>query len=55
MVLQKMLETCRSTEEAVEYITHAKRGGHDAVLTLADPSARYILSEYFTESRARMT
>ena len=38
MVIQEMLETCRNTEEAVEYVTKAKRGGHDALLTLADPS-----------------
>ncbi len=38
MVLQEMLETCRSTEEAVRYVTESKRGGHEAVLTIADPS-----------------
>jgi predicted choloylglycine hydrolase len=37
MALQEMLETCRNTDEAAEFITQAKRGGHDAVLTLADP------------------
>jgi len=36
MALQEMLETCRTTEEAVKYITQARRGGHDALLLLAD-------------------
>jgi len=36
MVLQEMLETCKTTDEAVKFIVQAKRGGHDAVLTLAD-------------------
>ena len=35
-VLQEMLETCRTTEQAVEFITKAKQGGHDALLTIAD-------------------
>jgi len=34
--LQEMLETCRNTEQAVEFITKAKQGGHDALLTIAD-------------------
>jgi predicted choloylglycine hydrolase len=36
MALQEMLETCKNTDEAAEFIVKAKRGGHDAVLTLAD-------------------
>ncbi len=36
MVLQEMLENCKNTDEAAEFITKAKRGGHDALLTLAD-------------------
>jgi len=36
MALQEMLETCKSTEEAVKFITQARRGGHDALLMLAD-------------------
>jgi predicted choloylglycine hydrolase len=36
MALQEMLETCRTTGEAVEFITEAKQGGHDALLTIAD-------------------
>lgn len=34
--LQEMLETCRNTGEAVEFITRAKQGGHDALLMIAD-------------------
>jgi predicted choloylglycine hydrolase len=36
MALQEMLETCKTTDEAAKFIVKAKRGGHDAVLTLAD-------------------
>ncbi len=36
MALQEMLETCKTTEQAVKFITGAKRGGHDALLLLAD-------------------
>ena len=31
-----MLETCRTTAEAVEFITKARQGGHDALLMIAD-------------------
>lgn len=34
--LQEMLETCKNTEQAVEFIIKAKQGGHDALLTIAD-------------------
>ena len=36
MALQEMLETCRTTAEAVEFITKTKQGGHDALLMIAD-------------------
>jgi len=36
MALQEMLETCRSVDESVRFLTQAKRGGHDALLMLAD-------------------
>lgn len=36
MALQEMLETCKTTDEAARFITQAKRGGHDALLMLAD-------------------
>ena len=38
LMLQEMLETCRSTQEAVNFILKAKRGGHDALITLVDPT-----------------
>ena len=36
MALQEMLETCKDTKEALEFLSRAKRGGHDALLMLAD-------------------
>jgi predicted choloylglycine hydrolase len=36
IVLQEMLETCKTTDEAARFMTQAKRGGHDALLMLAD-------------------
>jgi len=36
MVLQEMLETCSNVDDAIKYLAQAKRGGHDALLTLAD-------------------
>ncbi|MFQ6075495.1 MAG: C45 family autoproteolytic acyltransferase/hydrolase, partial [Candidatus Bathyarchaeia archaeon] len=36
LALQEMLETCKNTDEAVEFITQAKQGGHDALLMIAD-------------------
>jgi predicted choloylglycine hydrolase len=36
MALQEMLEICKNTDEAAKFIVKTKRGGHDAVLTLAD-------------------
>ncbi len=36
MALQEMLETCKNANEATQFIVQAKRGGHDAILTLAD-------------------
>lgn len=38
IMLQEMLETCKSTREAVNFILQAKRGGHDALITLIDPA-----------------
>ena len=35
LVLQEMLETCKNTNEAIEFITQAKRAGN-AILMLAD-------------------
>ena len=36
LALQEMLETCKSTDEAINYIIEAKQGGHDALLMIAD-------------------
>ncbi len=38
LMLQEMLETCKNTQEAVNFIRQAKRGGHDALITLIDPA-----------------
>lgn len=38
IMLQEMLETCRNTQEAVDFILNAKRGGHDALITIVDPT-----------------
>jgi predicted choloylglycine hydrolase len=52
MVLQEMLETCKSTDEAAEFIVKTKRGGHDAVLTLADAEGN-IRTVEITSSHSR--
>ncbi len=36
VILQEMLETCKNTEEAIDFLTKAKTGGHDGIVTLAD-------------------
>jgi predicted choloylglycine hydrolase len=36
MILQEMLETCKNTQEGVNFLTKAKTGGHDGIITLAD-------------------
>ncbi len=38
IMLQEMLETCKNTREAIDFILQAKRGGHDALVTLVDPT-----------------
>ena len=38
IVLQEMLETCATVDEGVRMIAQSKRGGHDGLITLADPS-----------------
>lgn len=38
IMLQEMLETCVTVEEGVRMIARSKRGGHDGLITLADPS-----------------
>jgi len=36
VILQEMLETCKNTQEATVFLTKAKTGGHDGIITLAD-------------------
>ena len=36
VILQEMLEACKNTQEAIDFLTKAKTGGHDGVVTLAD-------------------
>ncbi len=38
VLLQEMLETCKNAQEGVDFLTEAKTGGHDAIITLADAS-----------------
>jgi predicted choloylglycine hydrolase len=56
LALQEMLETCKTADEAARFITQAKRGGHDAVLTLADAEGNIrtveITSNHFAMSNA---
>jgi predicted choloylglycine hydrolase len=56
LALQEMLETCKTADEAARFITQAKRGGHDAVLTLADAEGNIrtveITSNHFATSNA---
>jgi len=56
LALQEMMETCKTADEAARFITQAKRGGHDAVLTLADAEGNIrtveITSNHFAMSNA---
>jgi predicted choloylglycine hydrolase len=36
VILQEMLETCKNTQESVDFLAKAKTGGHDGIITLAD-------------------
>ncbi len=38
IVLQEVLETCATVDEGVRMIARSKRGGHDGLITLVDPS-----------------
>jgi predicted choloylglycine hydrolase len=38
IILQEMLETCVTVDETASMITQSKRGGHDGLITLLDPS-----------------
>jgi len=54
IILQEMLETCVTVDEGVRMIVQSKRGGHDGLITLADPSGRIRtveLSSHFAAVR----
>lgn len=55
LALQEMLETCDSTKKAVEFITRAKRGGHDAILTLADAEGEIATVEISSNHATTIT
>ena len=38
VILQEMLETCKDAQEGADFLTKAKTGGHDGIITLADAS-----------------
>ncbi len=38
IIMQEMLETCVNVKEGVKMIVQSKRGGHDGLITLTDPS-----------------
>jgi len=38
IMLQEMLETCVTVDKGVKMIEQSRRGGHDGLITLADPS-----------------
>jgi len=40
IILQEMLETCATVDEGVRMIAQSKRGGHDGLITLIDPSGK---------------
>jgi len=54
IMLQEMLETCTTIDEAIRVIAQSKRGGHDCLITLADPSGNLKsveLSSHFATVR----
>ena len=54
IMLQEMLETCATVDDAVRMITQSKRGGHDCLITLAEPSGNIKaieLSSHFATVR----
>lgn len=38
VIMQEMLETCKSTRESVDFLNKVKKGGRDGIITLADPT-----------------
>jgi predicted choloylglycine hydrolase len=51
-VIQEVLETCRTTGEAVEFVCQAKIGGHAALLTIADAQGTIKVVELTSIHRA---
>jgi len=46
VILQEMLETCKNAEEGADFLTKAKTGGHDGIITLADATGNIRVIEY---------
>ena len=46
VILQEMLETCKNAEEGADFLTKAKTGGHDSIITLADETNNIRVIEY---------
>jgi hypothetical protein len=46
VILQEMLETCKNTQEGVDFLGKAKTGGHDGIITLADASGKIRVVEF---------
>jgi len=45
VILQEMLETCKNTREAKDFLAKAKTGGHDGIVTLADAKGNLETAE----------
>ena len=45
VILQEMLETCKNTQEGANFLTNAKTGGHDGIITLADAAGKILVVE----------
>jgi len=46
MVLQDMLEKCRNAQEGADFLTKAKTGGHDGIITLVDATDNIKIVEF---------
>ena len=52
MVIQEVLETCKTTSEAVDFVRDAKVGGHAALLTIADATGAISVVELTPQHKA---
>jgi predicted choloylglycine hydrolase len=52
MVLQEMLESCRSVDEAASFLSKSKRGGQGGLLTLADAEGKIVAMEITSNNSA---